>query len=176
MRQILALDGGRILTVPVPPVGETLFPVPQPVSPLSPVHRPFGQAFGRGVSGLAVLLLQRPPEVFPLDLLADYGVADVPIPCVDAERRFWCVFCRLFCKLYRERIVADDPYPPAADHSLHLAYLGRCERCPVPVQNARVDFWFVVFMDGAVSFRSLMSHIEAARGVVQTFRFALRPL
>lgn len=43
VRQVLALDGGRILPAPVSPVVETLFPVPQPVSPLSSVHRPFGK-------------------------------------------------------------------------------------------------------------------------------------
>lgn len=53
VRQVLALDGGRILPASVPPVVETLFPVPKPVSPLSSVHRPFGQPSGRGVSGLA---------------------------------------------------------------------------------------------------------------------------
>lgn len=45
VRQVFSLDGGRIFSVPVPPVVETLFPVPQPVSPLSSIHRPFGQAF-----------------------------------------------------------------------------------------------------------------------------------
>lgn len=45
VRQVLALDGGRILPVPVPSVAETLFPVPKPVSPLSSVHRPFNHAF-----------------------------------------------------------------------------------------------------------------------------------
>ena len=53
VRQVLPLDGGRILSVPVSPVGETFFPVPKPVSPLLSVHRPFGKTFGRGVSGLA---------------------------------------------------------------------------------------------------------------------------
>ena len=43
------------------------------------------------------------------------------------------------------------------------------------MQDARVGGRFVVFMDGVVSFRPLMSHIEAAHGVVQAFRFALRP-
>ena len=45
VRHVLALDGGQILPAPVPPVGETLFPVPKPVSPLSSIHRPFDHAF-----------------------------------------------------------------------------------------------------------------------------------
>ena len=175
VRQVLALDGGRILPVPVPAVVETLFPVPKSVSPLSSVHRPFCQPSGRWVSCLAVLLLQRPPEVFPSGLLADYGVSDVAIPRVDTERHFRRVFCRLVCKSYRERVVADDRRPPAADHSFGFPDFGRRERRPVPVEDTRVGLWFVVFMDGAVPFRPLMSHIEAASGVVQTFRFALRP-
>ena len=85
------------------------------------------------------------------------------------------MFCRLVCKSYRERVVADDRRPPAADHGFRLSYLGGRERRPVPVEDTRVGFWFVVFMDGTVSFRPLMSHIEAASGVVQTFWFALRP-
>lgn len=99
----------------------------------------------------------------------------MPIPRVDTERHFRRVFCRLFCESYRERVVADDRRPPAADHSFRLSYLGGRERRPVPVEDTRVGFWFVVFMNGAVSFRPLMSHIEAASGVVQTFWFALRP-
>ena len=98
------------------------------------------------------------------------------VPSVDPERHFRRVFCRLFCESYRERIVADDRRPPAADHGFRLAYLGRRERRPVPVEDARVGGRFVVFMVGAVTFRPLMSHIEAASGVVQAFRFALRPL
>lgn len=98
------------------------------------------------------------------------------VPSVDSERHFRRVFGSLSRQLYRERVVADDPRPPAADHGFRLAYLGRRERRPVPVQDARVGGRFVVFMDGAVTFRPLMSHIEAASGVVQAFRFALRPL
>lgn len=176
MRHVLALNRRRILPNTVPPVVETIFSVPQPASALSAVHRPFCQPSGRWVSRLSVLLLQRPPEVLPFDLLTNYGVSDVAVPSVNAYRHSRCVFCRLFCKLYRERIVADDPCPPATDHGFLLAYLGRRERRPVPVQDARVGGRFVVFMDGTVTFRPLMSHIEVASGVVQAFRFALRPL
>lgn len=75
------------------------------------------------------------------------------VPSVDPERHFRRVFGRLFCELNRERVVSDDRRPPAADHGFCLSYLGGRERRPVPVENARVGFWFVVFMDGAVSFR-----------------------
>ena len=122
-----------------------------------------------------VLLLQRPPEVLPPGLLARYGISDVAVPRVDSERHFRRVFCRLFCKSYRERVVADDRRPPASNQGFGFSDFGRRERPPVPVQNARIGRRFVVFMDGAVSFRPLMSHIEVARGVVQAFRFALRP-
>lgn len=133
VRQVLALDGRWILTDAPAPVVEPRLPVPQPASTLSAVHHPFGQPIGRGVPRLAGLLLQGPPKVLPFGLRAHYSVAYVTVSRVDAERHFRRVFGSLFRQLYRERVVTDDPRPPAADHGFRLSYLGRRERHPVPV-------------------------------------------